>query len=134
MISMEKNRDLYMNNMLKALGVISLLCFTQTAVAANMVCKLNVKSGGHVTGNGTDYCSGIDFSFGSSTSGSYTIANVNKMVKSVIWSGNAKCTSGTSCGVTVRAYSVNQASATILYQDGTWEQTNTATMEYETGK
>ncbi|NMH65907.1 hypothetical protein [Shewanella salipaludis] len=123
-----------MNKMLKALGAVSVLCFAQSALAADLVCHLNVKSGGNVYGNGTAHCSGLDFSFGSSTSGSYNIVNINKMVKSVIWSGNAKCSGGTSCGVTVRAYSVNQASATILYQDGTWEQTNTATMEYETGK
>jgi hypothetical protein len=130
---MEK-QGFIMNNMLKALGVISVLCFAQTAAAANMTCNLNVKSGGNVMGNGTDYCVGMDFSFGSSTSGSFKIEGINKTVNSIIWNTNTSCKSGTTCNFTVRAYRLNQASATILYQDGTWENTNTATIEYETGK
>ncbi|QSX39136.1 hypothetical protein [Shewanella cyperi] len=122
-----------MSNMLKAIGVMAALGFGQSAFAADMVCNLNVKSGGYVDGNGTAHCIGFDYSFGSSTSGTYSIENVTKPISSVIWSGNAKCSGGVSCGVTVRAYSINKASATILYKDGTWEQTNTANMSYETG-
>jgi len=122
-----------MSNTLKTIGVLAALSFGQSAFAANMVCHLNVKSGGNVDGNGTDHCVGLDFSFSSGTSGTYSIENITKPVSSVIWSGNAKCSGGVSCNVAVRAYSINKASATILYKDGTYEQTNTAYMEYETG-
>jgi hypothetical protein len=122
-----------MNNTLKTLVLISTVFFAQSTLAADLTCNLNVKNGGNVMGNGTAHCFGMDFSFGNSTSGSYAIKNITKPISSVLWSGNAKCSGGTSCGVTVRAYSVNQASATILYKDGTWETTNTARMEYETG-
>jgi hypothetical protein len=122
-----------MKNSLKVLALVSTAFFAQSALAADLTCNLNVKQGGHVMGNGTAHCFGMDFSFGNSTSGSYNINNISKPISSVLWNGNANCSGGTSCGVTVRAYSSNQASATILYKDGTWETTNTARMEYETG-
>jgi hypothetical protein len=122
-----------MNNTLKALALVSTVFFAQSTLASDLVCNVSVKSGGNVMGNGTDYCVGFDLSFGNSTSGSFTIKNVTKPISSVLWSGDAKCSGGISCGVTVRAYRLTQASATILYKDGTWEKTNSASIEYETG-
>jgi len=100
------------------------------AFSANLVCQLNVKSGGQVFGNGTSHCNGIDFSFGSSTSGSWSITNISKSIDRVHWIKG--CNSGLSCGVTVRAYASNEAQAYIHYKDGSIEYV-TANMWYETG-
>lgn len=121
-------------HLLKASALLSGLLLSQHAMSANLVCYLNVKAGGNVFGNGTSNCSGLDFSFGNSTSGRFTIQNITKNVDTVIWQGDASCSGGTQCYVTVRAYSGNTtAKATILYDDGTWETTNSASMNYETG-
>lgn len=119
---------------LKTLALVAGTLFTGSAFSAQMVCDIYPKSGGHSWGNGTANCSAIDFSFGNSTSGRFYIKNITKQVEEVRWSGIASCSGGTSCGVTIRAYSPNNtASALILYKDGTWERTNTAQADYETG-
>lgn len=123
-----------MKNLLKVTALMSAMLLPQSAMSANLTCHLYVKSGGNVFGNGTANCSGLDFSFGNSTSGRFTIENISKDISNVIWQGDANCSGGTQCSVTVRAYSGNtSANATILYDDGTWETTNTASMDYETG-
>ncbi|ODB41997.1 hypothetical protein BB427_10815 [Pseudoalteromonas sp. BMB] len=101
--------------------------------AADLKCSLNVKSGGNVWGNNTSYCSGIDFSFDNSTSGKFYIANATKAISKVIWNGDASCSGGTTCNMTIRAYRQYNATATILYTDGTYETTNSAHIDYETG-
>ncbi|WNZ56512.1 hypothetical protein ACJJI5_00970 [Microbulbifer sp. EKSA008] len=100
------------------------------ALSANLVCQLNVKSGGQVFGNGTSSCTGIDFSFGNSTSGKWTITNITKSIDRINWIKG--CSSGLSCSVTVRAYSTNQGQAYIHYVDGSIEYVS-ADMWYETG-
>ncbi len=122
-----------MKKALKALAIVSTTLFAGSALAADLVCDVNPRGGGHSFGNGTASCNALDFSFGNSTSGKFYLKNVSKPISKVIWSGKARCSGGTSCGVTVRAYSSNSASATILYKDGTYEVTNTAHMGYETG-
>jgi hypothetical protein len=122
-----------MNKVLKALAIVSTTLFAGSAFAADLVCDVNPKRGGNSFGNGTQNCNAMDFSFGNSTSGKFYLKNVSKPISKVIWNGKARCSGGTSCGVTVRAYSVNSASATILYKDGTYEVTNNARMSYETG-
>lgn len=101
--------------------------------AADLRCSLNVKSGGNVWGNGSNHCSGLDFSFGNSTSGKFYIANASKPISKVIWNGDASCSGGTTCYMTIRAYRQYNATATILYTDGTYETTNSAHIDYETG-
>lgn len=100
------------------------------AFSANLVCNLYVKSGGQSMGNGTSSCSGIDFSFGNSTSGKWTITNITKSIDRINWIKG--CTGGLSCNVTVRAYSLNKAQAYIHYVDGSIEYVE-ADMWYETG-
>ncbi|MFS1524120.1 hypothetical protein ACL7TT_08405 [Microbulbifer sp. 2304DJ12-6] len=100
------------------------------ALSADLVCTLNVQSGGNVFGNGTSHCEGIDFSFGNSTSGSWAITNITKSIDRINWIKG--CNSGLSCTVTVRAYAPNQAEAYIHYDDGTIEYVE-ASMHYETG-
>ena len=113
--------------------LLSSCLLASSAFATDLVCEVYPKNGGNQMGSGTSYCAAFDFSFGNSTSGKFYLKNISKPISQVIWNGKANCSGGTSCGVTVRAYSVTQASALVLYQDGTYEHTNTATMEYETG-
>ena len=122
-----------MNKTLKALAIIGTTLFAGSALATELVCDVYPKGNGSSWGNGTSRCDALDFSFGNSTSGKYYLKNISKPINSVIWSGHATCNGGTSCGVTVRAYSSNSAGATVLYQDGTYEIMNTARMSYETG-
>jgi len=115
-----------------ALALSSATLIALPAFSAEMVCNLNVKSGGNVWGNGTSNCSGIDFSFGNSTSGSYQIQGTTKPVDYVVWLSPSSSCSGLYCSVTVRAYSVNTGKAYIHYDDNTIEYV-TARMDYETG-
>ncbi|MCL1127258.1 hypothetical protein [Shewanella surugensis] len=43
-------------NLLKVTALMSGLLVSQNAMAANLVCNLNVQSGGNVFGNGTANC------------------------------------------------------------------------------
>jgi hypothetical protein len=122
-----------MNKMLKALALVGTTLFAGSTLATELVCDVYPKGNGNSWGNGTSSCDALDFSFGNSTSGKYYLKNISKPISNVIWSGKASCNGGTSCGVTVRAYSSNTAGATVLYQDGTYEIMNTARMSYETG-
>ncbi|WP_299584862.1 hypothetical protein [uncultured Microbulbifer sp.] len=120
-------------NIKKILLAGSLITASSLAVpafSAGLVCQLNVKPGGQVMGNGTSSCNGIDFSFGNSTSGRWTITNITKSIDRINWVKG--CNSGLSCGVTVRAYALNQGQAYIHYVDGSIEYVQ-AEMWYETG-
>ncbi|MCG7551076.1 hypothetical protein [Pseudoalteromonas sp. Of7M-16] len=124
-----------MKTTLKALTLITGTLFAGSAFSAQVVCDVYPKGGNsHSWGNGTQNCTAFDYSFGSSTSGRFYLKDVSKEISEVRWEGIARCNGGTSCSVTVRAYSSsNTASALILYKDGTWERTNTARASYETG-
>ncbi|MEX2961875.1 hypothetical protein [Microbulbifer sp. TYP-18] len=100
------------------------------AFSADMVCHLSVQPGGNVFGNGTSSCFGIDFSFGNSTTGSWSIVNITKSIDRVVWTDG--CSSGLSCIVNVPAYSIQRGKAYIHYDDGSIEFVE-ATMHYETG-
>ncbi|GAB2891448.1 hypothetical protein ACCI51_02830 [Microbulbifer echini] len=117
-------------NFLLAGSLITVSSLAVPAFSADLVCQLNVKSGGHVRGNGTSICTGIDFSFGNSTSGQWSITNITKSIDRINWVKG--CNSGLSCGVTVRAYALNEAQAYIHYVDGSIEYVQ-AEMRYETG-
>ncbi|WP_444943293.1 hypothetical protein ACJJIK_15695 [Microbulbifer sp. ZKSA006] len=120
-------------NVKKLLIIISLLAGSLVALpalSADLECTLNVKSGGHVYGNGTSHCGGLDFSFGSSTSGKWEITNITKSIDYVNWING--CSSGLSCSVTVQAYSSNLAKVYIHYTDGSIEYLS-GSMSYETG-
>ncbi|MDK1287967.1 hypothetical protein [Pseudoalteromonas umbrosa] len=123
-----------MKTTLKALTLVAGTFFAGSAFSAELVCDVYPKGNGNSWGNGTQNCFGIDFSFGTSTSGRFYLKNVSKPIQEIQWNGAARCSgTSTSCRVTVRAYSATSASALILYKDGTWEKTNTATASYETG-
>ncbi|AWF83298.1 hypothetical protein BTJ40_00575 [Microbulbifer sp. A4B17] len=119
--------------MKKLLIIFSLLVgpvVTQPAFSADLECTIYVKSGGFEFGNGTNFCGGFDFSFGSSTSGNWEITNITKSIDYVNWIEG--CSSGLSCSVTVRAYASNPAEVYIHYTDGSIEYL-TGSMTYETG-
>ena len=119
---------------LAAMALLGAALHTGSASATDLACDIYIKGNGNQFGNGTANCIGFDFSFGNSTSGRYYLKNISKPISQVIWNGHASCNGGTSCSVTVRAYTGSQsATATVLYQDGTYEVTNSARMEYETG-
>ncbi|MBQ4810036.1 hypothetical protein A7985_06130 [Pseudoalteromonas luteoviolacea] len=124
-----------MKTTIKALTLIASTVFAGQAFSAELVCAVYAKSGGSSWGNGTANCEAFDYSFGNSTGGRFYLKGVTKQIKEVRWSGAARCgtTTSSSCSATIRAYGTNSASATILYTDGTWEQTNTARASYETG-
>ncbi|KZN31653.1 hypothetical protein [Pseudoalteromonas luteoviolacea] len=124
-----------MKTTVKALTLIAGTLFVGQAFSAELVCAVYAKSGGNSWGNGTKNCMAFDYSFGNSTNGRFYLKNVTKDIKEVRWNGDARCASSTStsCNATIRAYSSNTATATILYKDGTWETTNTARANYETG-
>jgi len=116
------------------IGVFSsLMAVANMAFATDLACEVYPKAGGVVSGNGTSSCDAIDFSFGNSTSGRFYLSNISKPINQIIWQDDASCSGGTSCGVTVRAYTTTSASALILYKDGTYETTNAASIYYETG-
>lgn len=119
---------------LLTIGILSsLMAIASPAFATDLACEIYPKAGGFASGNGTANCDAIDFSFGNSTSGRFYLKNISKPINQVIWQGGASCSGGASCGVTVRAYSTKSATALILYKDGTYETTNSASMYYETG-
>ncbi|MCF2909557.1 hypothetical protein L1285_14625 [Pseudoalteromonas sp. DL2-H2.2] len=123
-----------MKTIIKACALIATTVFAGSAFSAQLVCEVYPKgSNAHTWGDGTPNCGGFDFSFGRSTSGRYFLTNIAKPIQEVQWNGDANCPGGTSCNATIRAYTTNSASALILYKDGTWEQTNTARANYETG-
>ncbi|WP_444895538.1 hypothetical protein [Microbulbifer sp. SSSA005] len=120
-------------NVKKILIVLSLLVGSAIALpafSADLKCNLNVKAGGQVIGNGTNRCGGLDFSFGTSTSGSWEIVNITKSIDYVNWIKG--CSSGLYCSVTVRAYASNPAEVYIHYTDGSIEYLD-GSMFYETG-
>lgn len=122
-----------MKKAFKTLAFVGATLFAGSTFAADLVCDVYAKGNGNSFGNGTQSCNAFDFSFGNSTNGRFYLTNISKPINKVIWSGDARCSGGTSCSVTVRAYGGNSAKATILYKDGTYEVTNTARMSYETG-
>ncbi|TMP30849.1 hypothetical protein CWB99_05825 [Pseudoalteromonas rubra] len=115
---------------LKALAIVAGTLFTGSAFAANLTCSVYVANGGFTSGNGTSSCSGVDFTNNNSARALFSIGNVSKSIKEIRWSG-ISCTGGIACNTRVRAFSSASASALILYKDGTWEKTNTATASYE---
>ncbi|MDP4486416.1 hypothetical protein CWB89_00085 [Pseudoalteromonas piscicida] len=115
----------------KILAAIALVG-TCGAGATELNCDLQVKRGGNVIGNGQT-CFGMDFSFGNSTTGKFYLTNISKPINKVIWNGDASCSGGVECGLTVYAYQTHTATATILYKDGTYEETNVSRISYETG-
>ncbi|MEC4088761.1 hypothetical protein CWC22_020880 [Pseudoalteromonas rubra] len=122
-----------MKTTIKAFALVAGTLFAGSAFSAQVVCDVYPKSNGSSWGNGTANCSGFDYSFGRTTNGRYYLKDVTKSIQEVRWEGDARCTGGTSCNATIRAYTSNKASALILYKDGTWERTNTASAFYETG-
>ncbi|MEJ6476222.1 hypothetical protein [Pseudoalteromonas piscicida] len=119
------------HKMIKTLAAVALLGAGSVS-ATELHCDIQVKRGGNVIGN-EQTCFGMDFSFGNSTSGKFYLANITKPINKVIWNGDANCSGGVECALTVYAYQTHTATATILYKDGTYEETNVSRISYETG-
>ncbi|QLE84222.1 MULTISPECIES: hypothetical protein [Shewanella] len=65
----------------------------------------------------------------------FRISGAAKPISSVIWGDKAaSCgTRGTSCSFTITGFTTHKASATILYQDGTYES-KSGTASFEDGR
>jgi hypothetical protein len=99
------------------------------AVATEMQCYVDTQAYDNYTSNA---CFAINPA--TSTTASFRVTATNGTINSVIWGGDASScgTAGTSCSITVRAYRQYNATATILYSNGTWE-TVSANASYERG-
>lgn len=124
-------RMIAMKKTIKVFSLVAVTLFAGSAFSAQVVCDVYIKPNGSTWGNGTASCSGVDFSIGNTTDGHFYLIDVAKPIQEVRWNSDANCSGGTSCRVTIRAYTLNSASALILYKDGTWERTNTAHASYE---
>jgi hypothetical protein len=120
-----------LKKIIATLVLSSSILITLPVFSAEMICNLNVKSGGHTWGNGTSNCSGLDMSFGNNTIGNYQIKETTKPVDHVVWVSPRNC-SGLFCSVTVIAYDKNIGKAYIHYDDNTVEYVS-AEINYETG-
>jgi hypothetical protein len=127
----EKFKGLSMKNLLSVAAVIATGLFTSQASAADMECYVDTQAYDHFT---SGHCFALIYGASSATA-VFRIAGANKPISSVIWGDKASScgTSGTSCSFTIRPFRANKASATILYQDGTWE-TASATASFEDGR
>lgn len=122
-----------MIKLVKVLALVAGTLFAGSAFSTQLVCEVLPNGNGSSYGDGTSYCSAADVSSGFSVSVRFYLINVTKPIQGVRWSGAARCSGGESCTTTIRAYAPLSASALVLYKDGTWERTNTATAVYETG-
>ncbi len=120
-----------MKKLLQASVLIASSVIASQAFSAEMECYVDTQRFDNFTPN---YCVGLVWG-AQYADAVYRVSGANKAIDQVIWGGVASgkgCT-GTSCVVSIRAYSVNKATATILYTDGTWENVS-ATAELENGK
>jgi hypothetical protein len=105
--------------------------FASQAFSANMECYVDTQAYDQYT---PGHCEALIYGARSATA-VFRIAGANKPISSVIWGDKASScgTSGTSCSFIIRPFRVNKATATILYQDGTWEAAS-ATASFEDGR
>lgn len=122
-----------MKTILRILLLSGAALTTNSVFATDLVCDVYPKGSSGHSSNGTSHCDAFDYSFGNSTTGKFYLKNISKPINQVIWQGDASCSGGTSCNMTVRAYRQYSATALVLYKDGTYETTNIANMSYETG-
>ncbi|MBB1268139.1 hypothetical protein [Shewanella sp. SR44-3] len=120
-----------MKKFLSVAAVLSTSLFASQASAASMECYVDTQAYDQYT---SGHCFALVYGARSATA-VFRIAGANKPISSVIWGDKAaSCgTSGTSCSFTIRPFVSNKASATILYQDGTWA-TASATASFEDGR
>ena len=120
--------------MKKLLGfglLLSTSLFSVQGLAASMECYVDTQAYDQYT---QGHCNAVIYGARTATA-VFRVTGASKPVDSVIWGDKAaSCgTSGTSCSFSIRSFSVNKASATILYQDGTWD-TASATASFEDGR
>jgi opacity protein-like surface antigen len=120
-----------MKKMLSAAAIIATGLFASQASAAVMECYIDTQAYDHYSAG---ECSAIIYGASQATA-VFRVTGSNKPVNSVIWGGATKScgTAGTNCSITIRSYRVNNATATILYQDGTWD-TASAIATFEDGR
>ncbi|QLE84220.1 MULTISPECIES: hypothetical protein [Shewanella] len=119
-------------NKLIATGVlVASSFFSLQTSAATMECFVDTQAYDNYT---ADRCDAIVWGARTATA-VFRITGTNKPINKVIWGDKATgCRqSGTSCSFTIRAFVPNKASATILYQDGTYD-TASATASFEDGR
>jgi hypothetical protein len=126
-----KLKGLLMKKMLSVAAVIATGLFSTQAAAADMECYVDTQAYDQYS---KGHCFALIYGASSATA-VFRIAGANKPISSVIWGDKASScgTSGTSCSFTIRPFRPYKATATILYQDGTWEATS-ATASFEDGR
>ena len=120
-----------MNKLITAGILVASSLFANQAMSATMECYVDTQAYDQYTPN---RCDAIVWGARSATA-AFRITGASKPINSVIWGDKASScgTSGTSCSFTIRPFFPNKATATILYQDGTWE-TASATASFEDGR
>lgn len=103
------------------------------AHAASMSCKVNI-SGGGISEEGVGSCSGLDFSFRSSTVANFWINPNGQTIDDIIWIEGCSAPRGAmACSTLIKANTgILNTSAVLLFPDGTF-QVVSATAEYESG-
>ncbi|WP_028772061.1 hypothetical protein [Shewanella waksmanii] len=120
-----------MNKFITAGLLVASSFMAQSASAATMECYVDTQAYDQYTPN---HCFAMVWGARSATA-VFRISGANKPINKVIWGDKASScgTSGTSCSFSIRPFVSNKASATILYQDGTYE-TASATASFEDGR
>ncbi|WP_281557384.1 hypothetical protein [Thalassomonas sp. RHCl1] len=105
---------------------------TSQAYAAAMECYVDTPAYDHYT---TGSCFAMVWGENKATAVFRIKDAASKPISSVIWDGAAKScgTGGTGCAVSIYAFRQYTATATVLYQDGTWG-TASATASFEDGR
>lgn len=119
-----------MRNSIRGLLVVASLV-ASNAMAAQLNCRVSAKQ---TFGNWTPDCFGISMVLNNKpTTVSFRIDSLAAPVKQVIWSNAPTCSAtSTSCSFPLYPYNPYALSATVLYQNGTYEEVS-ATATYETG-
>lgn len=120
-----------MNKFITAGILVASSLFANQAMSATMECFVDTQAYDQYTPNN---CDAVIFNARSATA-VFRVTGTNKPISSVIWGDKASScgTGGTSCSFSIRPYFSNKATATILYQDGTWEAAS-ATASFEDGR
>lgn len=119
-----------MNTLIRT-GLLACALLGGSAMAAQLTCKVTAKQS---FGGYSNNCFGMSMVLNNKpTTVNFRIENLAAPVKQVIWSNAPTCSAtSTTCAFPLYPYSPYELTATILYQNGTYEETS-ATAMYETG-
>ncbi len=120
-----------MNKIITASVLVASTFFTNETMAASMECYVDTQAHDQYT---VGRCMAIVWGARRATA-VFRVTGTDKPISSVMWGDKASScgSSGTSCSFQIPGYSSHRATATILYQDGTWETTY-ARASFEDGR